>query len=907
MSVSHFIFNTEQFNRLFPYYLLISKELKIDICGTAYSNLINLSGKNNFAALFNVAGKTGIDHRHLDEFVGKHLTISPVDNSNIQLQGQLEYLAQTDHYLFAGNAIINSAQVDELPGSNTGSLKGKLNFYEDVLNEVPVDIVVFDTEHRYLFINKTAIKDAALRKRMIGLKDEDFCWLTNRPESVAQERRAYFNEVIQTRRIKSWEEKLVNADGAVHYSLRNMYPVLDDNKEVKLVIGYGLDITGRKIVDEQLLVNEKKYRDLYNFSPALIYTHDMDGRVMSINPAITSTLGYVERDVVNNNLKSILPVYDQDKVQREYLEKLKANGAARGIFRALHKNRKDIIYLFYQSYVAGGEDGAEPYIIGFSHDITDRINIEKELRAAKITTESAARAKEIFLANMSHEIRTPMNGILGLNNLLAKTELNEQQKGYTKLIAESVNNLLTIINDILDIEKIGSGKLELESRPFNISTKINRTMQLFQYKSKEKDLELILNNRLPDEFTVIGDQFRFAQILSNLINNSIKFTKKGSITISAALLYNANNKVLLEFSVRDTGIGISEERLPVIFDPFVQGSSSITRKYGGTGLGLSICKSLVEMQGGHIKVNSRLNEGTEFIFSLTYKKGQTFASRDDDDSVISDPDRLMGKKILVAEDVELNQFLVRNMLESWGCEVDIVPNGLNAVEKIKEETYDLVLMDIQMPEMDGITATRQIRQLPGQKGAEIPIIALTANALKGDSQYYIDAGMNDCVTKPYTEEFLYERIVSNLKLTGMAPAGNFGSIVAKEPEINIELMENTGKLYDLTMIETISKNNQDFVNKMISMFCDITVQDVDKLKAAATSGDWETVGQLAHKLKSTVGNMGVEPLKDVLRNLELRNHDNPNALVAELDETLKKVIVQLKADHPSAFSAAPIN
>ncbi|RYD92048.1 MAG: PAS domain-containing sensor histidine kinase, partial [Sphingobacteriales bacterium] len=512
------------------------------------------------------------------------MVISPIDNPEIQLQGQLEYLAQTDQFLFAGNAIKGKLQMDDVPVAGAGILKDKLNFYEDVLNEVPTDIVVFDTEHRYIFINKAAIKDAALRERMIGLKDEDFCWFTNRPESIAVERRGYFNEVMQTRENVRWEERLVAPDGTVNYHLRNMYPVLDENDEVKLVIGYGLNITDRKTVEEKLLINEKKYRDLYNFSPALIYTHDMAGNISAINPAITNTLGYTEGEVIHKNITSLLPDYDRTKVQREYITKLKEEGTARGICRAMHKNSKDIIYLFYQSYVAGGDTGS-PYIIGFSHDITDRIKIEKELRAAKVTTEAAARGKEIFLANMSHEIRTPMNGILGLNNLLVKTDLNDQQKGYTKLISESVNNLLTIVNDILDIEKIGAGKLALENTPFNISNKVRRTLKLFQYKSREKGLELILNNRLPEEFAVIGDQYRFAQILSNLINNAIKFTKKGTITVSSSLLYNANDKALLEFSVKDTGIGISEDRLPVIFDPFVQGSSSITRKYGGTGLG----------------------------------------------------------------------------------------------------------------------------------------------------------------------------------------------------------------------------------------------------------------------------------------------------------------------------------
>ncbi|RVU02722.1 PAS domain-containing sensor histidine kinase [Mucilaginibacter limnophilus] len=924
--MSHFIFNTEQLNRIFPYYILLNNELGIDACGAAYNNVLaGIAGRKDFTAMFTVGGKTQVTYNDLVDLTGQFISLLPLNNGDIKFQGQLEYLEATGQFLFAGNTLKGIAPPDISSNVNSkGILKGKLDFYEDVLNQIPADVVVYDNQHRYVFISHTAIKDRALRERLIGLKDEDFCWLTNRPESLAQERHAYFNEVVKTRKLKTWEEKVPNADGSESYHLRNMYPLLDEDNHVKFVIGYGLDITDRKLAEEKLIINEKKYKDLYNFGTALIYTHDMRGNLRSVNPAISNTLGYTEEEVTNNNIRNILPVYDRNKIQHDYLDKVRTQGTVKGISRVVHKNGS-ILYLHYQGHLAGDDSNA-PYVIGFAQDITDRIKIEKELRAAKVTTESAARAKEIFLANMSHEIRTPMNGILGLNMLLSKTELNEQQLGYTRMISESVKNLLTIVNDILDIEKISSGKLELESKPFNISNKIARTLQLFQYKSKEKDLSLILNNRLPDEFVVIGDQYRFAQILSNLINNSIKFTKKGDITVSASLLYNANDKVLLEFSVKDTGIGISPDRLPVIFDSFVQGSSHMSRKYGGTGLGLSICKSLVEMQGGHIKVHSKLNQGTEFIFSLTYKKGLSYMQKQGEEDDVIDPELLRDRKILVAEDVELNQFLVRNVLESWGCVVDIVSNGAEAVERVKDEDYDVVLMDIQMPEMDGITATRHIRQFEPEQHRDVPIIAFTANALKGDSQYYKDAGMNDCVMKPYTEEDLFKKITDVLRKSegpDILHLGNWPKqpdrieVITAEPEKeeNEEVkqtpestpMEGSEKLYDLTMIETISKNNESFVNKMILMFCDVTSQDVDKLKEAAAQGNWETVSQLAHKLKSTVGNMGVESLKDVVRALELKASDNPQALVEELDEKLNKVKAQLKADHPSAFEPQATN
>ncbi|MBE9586365.1 PAS domain S-box protein [Mucilaginibacter sp. JRF] len=936
MNVSHFFFNAEQLGRLFPYYILISNhELKVDACGTALNNIITLHPGDSFINSFKIADKEErLSTNYMSALIGRAVTLVPESDQGIYIHGQLEYLKSTDQYLFAGNAVTGSSIDGNGINLSDSAMRGRLDFYFDVLNEIPAEVVVFDTAHRYMFINPAAIRDTALRERMIGLRDEDFCWLTNRPESLAVERRKHFNEVMDSRKIKRWEEKVVNKQGEVLYKLRHMYPVLDHNEQVKFVVGYSFDITDRKRAEDLLQVSEKKYREQYDLSPALIYTHNIQGNILSVNPAITNTLGYTEREVTAKNIASLLPVFDQGKLQRLYLDKLKTDGKARGIFRAVHRNGKDIVYLFYQSYLAGA-DGDDPYIIGFSHDITDRINIEKELREAKITTEHAAKAKEVFLANVSHEIRTPMNGILGVNKLLSRTQLNDQQQGYNKLIAESADSLLTIVNDLLDLEKITSNNLELESRPFNISNKLSRTLQLFQLKAKQKGIELVLKNRFPDEFVVIGDESRFAQILSNLLSNALKFTKTGSITVSTALLYNANDKVLLEFGVADTGIGISEDRLPFIFDPFMRSASSLTRQQGGTGMGLAIVKSLVEMQGGHIKVNSKLNAGTEFVFSITLKKGMAYAQRFAGNDNQIDPEKLLGKKILVAEDVELNLFLVKTLLESWNCIVDVAEDGAVALQKASTNYYDLILMDIQMPEMDGITSTRQIRQLSDPLHNSVPIIALTANALKGDSKYYKDAGMNDCVTKPYSEEHLYERITEVLakdkgrsrnhiepqkqqipveqvevpaevviekeviteQEVAIEPAANTDTPIENTPQ----LMDTNVKLYDLSIIDSISKGNQSFNNKMIKMFCDITAQDVNKMQDAASTNDWQAVSALAHKLKSTVGNMGVDVLKDPIRELEKQTAADPNATIGEVVTKLEQVRVQLKADYPDAF------
>lgn len=917
MSDIQFVFDNEQLNRLFPYYILINKDFTISGYGSALSKIVPFSAHHSFKELFKMVDQAdGTTHEpYFTDQAAHQLSLILVSNPDIYLQGSLEYLKPSGQFLFIGTlkAAPQSKVMSDLSGDATGNALYNNDFYGKVLNKIPADIVVFDTNHVYQFLNAGAISDPELRQWLVGKTDEDYCIRRNRPLSLAAERRANFNEVMKTKHLKSWEEEIVKPDGSKVYLLRNMYPVLDEHGEVELVIGYGINITDRKLVEEQLEVNEKRYRDLYNFSPALIYTHDPEGMLLTVNPAICSVLGYNSEEIVNKNIKSLLPAIDQEKIQNDYLNKINVDGQSKGVFRMNHKNG-GTKYLLYQNFRVE-ENGNSPYIIGFSQDITDRIKTEKELLLAKHATENIAKVKETFLANMSHEIRTPMNGILGVTNLLAKTRLDDQQNNYANLISESVNNLLTIINDILDMEKIGSGGIEFENQPFKVVDKIWSVIQTFQHKAEQKNLSLVFNNDLPANLVVIGDQYRLAQVITNLLSNAIKFTHRGSITTALGLIHYSEQDVIIEFSVHDTGIGISESRFGVIFDPFVQASSNTTRKFGGTGLGLSICKSLVEMQGGHIKVSSKLNEGTTFTFNLRYKRGAL--------QMVQEPkrDRLhfekINKRILVAEDIELNQFLVRTSLESWGCQVDIAGNGLEAIKKVKQSDYDLILMDIQMPEMDGLTATRHIREMADTDKAHLPIIAFTANALKGDSKQYIDAGMNDYIIKPYTEDKLHEKIIETLKthehhvarpqtITAPVAAAPAEEAVPEPVEVvvvnNDPAVEDKPKLYNISMIESIGKNNPAFVDKMIVMFVDIISKDFDTLKGAAADNNWDEVAQIAHKMKSTFGNMGVTSLLQQIRDLESRA-ENPRESVEVLEKELTLVLAQLKGDYPVLFPA----
>lgn len=619
------------------------------------------------------------------------------------------------------------------------------------------------------------------------------------------------------------------------------------------IVGTHTDITERKLAEQAIRIKEEKYRNIIaNMNLGLLEV-SLDDKIIFANQSFCDMSGYMMEELEGKCPTSILTFGDNLEVITAK-NKLRQKGISDAYEVAVKNKRGELKWWLISGAPIYDSSGVLSGTIGIHLDITEQKKLEFELKEARLAAEQSGQAKETFLANMSHEIRTPMNAILGMSRQLAKTQLNDTQSVYLKTINTATDHLMVVINDILDISKIEAGKMSIQNIAFRPQELLKNVLAVMRPRADEKGLRLQLYVETDFPSVLSGDPYRINQILLNLISNSIKFTDKGSVEIRCSSKAFSDSKYRITFSIADTGVGIESGFIPHIFDKFSQEYRSITRRSGGTGLGMAICKQLVELMGGEIAVLSEPGKGTEVTFTIPLFSAREVDLEPNEKKQV-DYELLRGARILLAEDNEMNRLVVQTVLKDYGVVLTEVADGRAALDCLASNVFDIVLMDIQMPVMNGLEATMAIRK---ELNLDVPVIALTANAIKGESDRCLAVGMSDFISKPFEEEELVNAIAGWLR-------GVFS-----DPDLRNanSRSEAAAPLYSLDKLEKIGNSSKSFMHKMLTLFLEQVPRSVAEIEAAYQHGDCSIVRSIAHRIKPTLDSMDISSLKEPIRFLE---------------------------------------
>jgi PAS domain S-box-containing protein len=751
----------------------------------------------------------------------------------------------------------------------------------DAIESIPDAFCVYDRNDKLLLCNSryARLLETSGMEAIVGAKFEDLVrsGLAKGVFDVPEDEKQQWLEDYVT------EHRKGNVSREIRMTSGRWIRVEEHKTERGHVIGFRLDITELKEREQAYRISEGRLRTTIEAALDCIICIDKNGYIVDFNGAAERTFGYQREEVLGSQMGPLIipPAYRDlhERGMKRYVET--GEGPLLGKRIEVVAMRRDGTEFPCELALEASGDGDDILIVGTMRDITEQRKQSDALHSARERAEAANKAKDEFLAMMTHEIRTPLNGVIGILGLLQDTVLDKEQLEYVRAARTSGDILLQILNDILDYSKMDAGKLELEEAPLRLAALIEPVAQILAPRVDAKKLDFRVDIAPNLAECIVGDIGRIRQVLLNLANNAVKFTEDGYVSISATKVDTifGEPKAGIMFEVTDTGVGIPEEKHDQLFVEFNQLDASYARKFGGTGLGLAICRELVELMGGLIDFRSTFGEGSTFYFTIPLIVGDPSELEEETDSTII-IDQARSCRVLVAEDNATNSMIVKLMLEKAGHRVDTAMDGEEAVQAVKSLPYDVVFMDVNMPEMDGFQATRHIRELPAPR-CDVPIIALTALAMEGDKKRVLDSGMDGYMTKPVSRQQLL-----------MAVQRSAGTVL--ETAVDAENATDAGgsehALVDQAVIKKLGEDTDpELVPELLSLYIDDTKRRLEKLEAAIGVNEIAAIEHETHTMASSAAMHGAMKLFGTARAAEEQCRDGDQAVALNLAKQVVEI------------------